>query len=123
MSSTAFSVYQTLERSAIDLFDVFGGLFKGLVYGAIVAISGCLRGIECGRSSAAVGAATTSAVVTSIVFIVIACAMLTVAYDIMGIISTSARMRGTTRKSMGEMPMVLSASISSLTVMVPSSAA
>ena len=77
--------YFRQTRSAIDLFDVFGGLFKGLVYGAIVAISGCLRGMECGRSSAAVGAATTSAVVTSIVFIVIACAMLTVAYDIMGI--------------------------------------
>ena len=77
--------YFRQTRSAIDLFDVFGGLFKGLVYGAIVAISGCLRGMECGRSSAAVGAATTSAVVTSIVFIVIACAMLTVAYDIMDI--------------------------------------
>jgi ABC-type transporter Mla maintaining outer membrane lipid asymmetry permease subunit MlaE len=32
-----------------------------------------------------VGAATTSAVVTGIVFIVIACAMLTIAYDILGI--------------------------------------
>ena len=77
--------YFRQTRSAIDLFDVFGGLFKGLVYGAIVAISGCLRGMECGRSSAAVGAATTSAVVTSIVFIVIACAFLTIAYDILGI--------------------------------------
>ena len=77
--------YFRQTRSAIDLFDVFGGLFKGLVYGAIVAVSGCLRGMECGRSSAAVGAAATSAVVTGIVFIVIACAMLTVAYDIMDI--------------------------------------
>jgi len=73
------------SRSAIDLFDVFGGLFKALVYGAIVAVSGCLRGIECGRSSAAVGVATTSAVVTSIVFIVVACAILTVTYNILGI--------------------------------------
>jgi phospholipid/cholesterol/gamma-HCH transport system permease protein len=77
--------YFRQTRSAIDLFDVFGGLFKGLVYGAIVAISGCLRGMECGRSSAAVGVATTSAVVTSIVFIVVACAMLTVAYNVLGI--------------------------------------
>lgn len=77
--------YFRQTRSAIDLFDVFGGMFKGLVYGAIVAISGCLRGMECGRSSAAVGIATTSAVVTSIVFIVVACAVLTVAYDIMDI--------------------------------------
>lgn len=77
--------YFRQTRSAIDLLDVFGGLFKGLVYGAIVAISGCLRGMECGRSSAAVGVATTSAVVTSIVFIVIACAVLTVAYNVLDI--------------------------------------
>jgi phospholipid/cholesterol/gamma-HCH transport system permease protein len=77
--------YFRQTRSAIDLLDVFGGLFKGLIYGAIVAISGCLRGMECGRSSAAVGVATTSAVVTSIVFIVVACAILTVAYNILGI--------------------------------------
>ncbi len=77
--------YFRQTRSAIDLLDVFGGLFKGLVYGAIVAVSGCLRGIECGRSSAAVGVATTSAVVTSIVFIVVACAVLTVAYNVLDI--------------------------------------
>ena len=77
--------YFRQTRAAIDLFDVFGGLFKSLVYGAIVAVSGCLRGIECGRSSAAVGTATTSAVVTSIVFIVVACAVLTVIYDVLEI--------------------------------------
>jgi phospholipid/cholesterol/gamma-HCH transport system permease protein len=80
-----FYEYFRQTQSAIDLLDVIGGLFKGLVYGAIVAVSGCLRGMECGRSSAAVGAATTSAVVTGIVFIVVACAILTVAYDILGI--------------------------------------
>ena len=77
--------YFRQTRSAIDLLDLFGGLFKGLVYGAIVAVSGCLRGMECGRISAAVGIATTSAVVTSIVFIVIAAAVLTVAYDVLNI--------------------------------------
>jgi phospholipid/cholesterol/gamma-HCH transport system permease protein len=77
--------YFRQTRSAIDLFDVFGGLFKGLVYGAIVAVCGCLRGLECGRSSAAVGIATTSAVVTSLVFIVVACAVLTVVYNVLDI--------------------------------------
>lgn len=77
--------YFRQTRSAIDLFDVFGGMFKALVYGAIVAVSGCLRGMECGRSSAAVGVATTSAVVTSIVFVVVACAILTVVYDVLDI--------------------------------------
>jgi phospholipid/cholesterol/gamma-HCH transport system permease protein len=77
--------YFRQTRSAVDLFDVFGGMFKGLVYGAIVAVSGCLRGMECGRSSAAVGVATTSAVVTSIVFIVVACAILTLIYNVLDI--------------------------------------
>jgi len=37
-----------------------------------VALSGCLRGMQAGRSAAAVGLATTSAVVTAIVLIVVA---------------------------------------------------
>jgi Permease MlaE len=39
----------------------------------LVALSGCLRGIQCGNSSSAVGDAATSAVVTGIVAIVAAC--------------------------------------------------
>ena len=37
-----------------------------------MALSGCLRGIQSGRSAAAVGLAATSAVVTAIVLIVVA---------------------------------------------------
>ena len=46
----------------------------------LVAVAGCLRGMQCGRSAAAVGQATTSAVVTSIVCIIIASAILTVIF-------------------------------------------
>ena len=55
------------------------------MYGVVVAVAGCLRGMQCGRSSAAVGQATTSAVVTSIVFIVVAMAVLTVIYNALGV--------------------------------------
>jgi phospholipid/cholesterol/gamma-HCH transport system permease protein len=65
--------------------DFMGGLLKATVYGAIVAFAGCLRGLQGGRSSAAVGIATTSAVVTSIVLIVLAMALLTVVYHVLGI--------------------------------------
>jgi phospholipid/cholesterol/gamma-HCH transport system permease protein len=51
----------------------------------LVAFAGCLRGIQCGRSAEAVGEATTSAVVTSILFIVIAGAVLTILYQQLGI--------------------------------------
>jgi phospholipid/cholesterol/gamma-HCH transport system permease protein len=72
-------------QGAIRLADFAGGLVKSAVYGVVVAIVGCLRGLQCGRSSAAVGVATTSAVVTSIVFIVVSMAILTVVYNVLGI--------------------------------------
>jgi phospholipid/cholesterol/gamma-HCH transport system permease protein len=77
--------YWSQTQAAITLPTVFSGLFKGGVYGVIVALSGCLRGIQCGRSAAAVGLATTSAVVTSITLIVVAAGLLTVIYDVLGI--------------------------------------
>ena len=65
--------------------DFATGLIKSAVYGVVVAVAGCLRGMQCGRSSAAVGQATTSAVVTSIVFIVISMAILTLIYNAIGL--------------------------------------
>jgi phospholipid/cholesterol/gamma-HCH transport system permease protein len=77
--------YLQQTQGAIRLTDFAGGLIKSAVYGAVVAIVGCLRGLQCGRSSAAVGLATTSAVVTSIVFIIVSMAILTVVYNVLGI--------------------------------------
>jgi len=70
---------------AVQLMDFGAGLIKGAVFGVLIALSGCLRGMQCGRSSAAVGLATTSAVVTGIVAIVVSDAILTVIYDRLGI--------------------------------------
>ena len=64
---------------------IWVGVFKGTVYGMLIAFAGCLRGMECGRSAQAVGEATTSAVVTSILFIVIAASLLTILFQQMGI--------------------------------------
>ena len=59
--------------------------FKSAVYGVLIALSGCLRGIQCGNSSSAVGDAATSAVVTGIVAIVAACGIFAVVFYILGI--------------------------------------
>ncbi len=77
--------YAEQTLNALTLGDFVAGLFKGAVYGVIVALAGCLRGMQCGRSAAAVGDATTSAVVTGITFIIVACGLLTVLYDRLGI--------------------------------------
>jgi phospholipid/cholesterol/gamma-HCH transport system permease protein len=76
--------YQSTQQG-VRLIDFGGGLIKAAVYGVVVAVAGCLKGIQCGRSSAAVGQATTSAVVTSIIFIVVSMAILTVIYNALGI--------------------------------------
>lgn len=55
---------------AVGLPDFGIGVLKGTVFGALIAISGCLRGLQCGRSAEAVGKATTSAVVTGITLII-----------------------------------------------------
>ena len=77
--------YLVETRAAIEWRHILQGLISACVYGAIVAASGCLRGMQCGRSAAAVGEATTSAVVTAIVFIVIAAAVLTILFDAIGL--------------------------------------
>jgi phospholipid/cholesterol/gamma-HCH transport system permease protein len=76
--------YYLRTAAAVDLHDLAAGVMKGVVFGILVAIAGCLRGMQCGRSSAAVGRATTAAVVTGIVAIIVADAVLTVTFDLLG---------------------------------------
>jgi len=77
--------YFQKTKKAIGLTNVWIGMFSGFVYGVLVAVAGCMRGMQCGRSASAVGDATTSAVVTSIVGIVVATAVITVLCNILGI--------------------------------------
>lgn len=76
-------INQTIN--AMNLYHFFIGIVHALVFGILIALAGCLRGIQCGRSASAVGQATTSAVVTSIVAIVIATAIITIVCNILGI--------------------------------------
>ncbi len=72
-------------QSAVALSDFLVGIVKSAIFGVIVAMAGCLRGMQCGRSAMAVGEAATSAVVTAIVHIIVADAVITVICDIIGV--------------------------------------
>jgi len=85
MLDLSWTTYVRQTANAINLTDVFGGVFKSSVYGVLIALSGCLRGIQCGNSSSAVGDAATSAVVTGIVAIVLACGLFAVVFYVLGI--------------------------------------
>ncbi|MGD8933514.1 MAG: ABC transporter permease [Gammaproteobacteria bacterium] len=74
---------QTLRALSFKHFVV--GMMKGTLYGILIALAGCLRGMQCGRSAQAVGLATTSSVVTSIVYIVIAASLTTIILQKLGI--------------------------------------
>jgi len=85
MLDISFKQYLVQTKGALNLNHFFIGLFQAGVFGVLVALAGCLRGMQCGRSASAVGDATTSAVVTSIVAIIVATAIVTVGCNVLGI--------------------------------------
>ncbi len=64
-------LYWNETLQAVDLTNCFLGVFKSVFFGVIIAMCGCLHGMHAGNSSAAVGEATTRAVVASITGIII----------------------------------------------------
>src|SRR4029079_12126835 len=85
MLDVGVTEYYVRTAEAISIADCVAGLLKASTFGILIAVAGCLRGIQCGRSSAAVGAATTSAVVTGIVLIIVSDALTTVIFDLIGL--------------------------------------
>jgi phospholipid/cholesterol/gamma-HCH transport system permease protein len=85
MLDISLTQYIVQTKAALNLNHFFIGLFQAAVFGVLVALAGCLRGLQCGRSASAVGDATTSAVVSSIVAIIIATAIVTLGCNVLGI--------------------------------------
>lgn len=81
--SVASYIHQT--TSAIAMKDVMVGLIKSLFFGLLVAIAGCYQGIHCGRNSDAVGRATTDAVVSGILYIIITDAIFEIILNVLKI--------------------------------------
>lgn len=81
----SLQTYLRETMHAVTLTGIFGGVFKGMAYGVIIAVAGCLRGFQCGNSSSAVGDAATEAVVTSITYIVVACGIFAFVFNAIGI--------------------------------------
>jgi len=67
------SAYLNETFRAVRAVHLYGGLVKGFFYGILVGTAGCLRGMQSGSSSLAVGAAATSAVVTGLIWLIVAC--------------------------------------------------
>ncbi|MCK5648531.1 MAG: ABC transporter permease [Gammaproteobacteria bacterium] len=85
MLNITLEQYIGVVIKSVGLNDIAAGVFMSAVFGVIVAVVGCQKGMSCGNSAEAVGASTTSAVVTSTVIIFISAAVLTVLYGVLGI--------------------------------------
>jgi phospholipid/cholesterol/gamma-HCH transport system permease protein len=77
--------YYNETRRAVQLHDFTVGLGKSVLFAVLIAIAGCMRGMQCGRSASAVGDAATSAMVNSIVYIVVADSVVTLICSRFGI--------------------------------------
>jgi phospholipid/cholesterol/gamma-HCH transport system permease protein len=77
--------YWAQTVGSMGLVDIATGLIKGTIFGVIVAIAGCERGMKCGNDAAAVGNAATSAVVLGITWIVASDAIIDVIQEILNL--------------------------------------
>lgn len=77
--------YQNRVIDALTLDDLLSGLFKAFVFGVIVAAIGCLRGLQTGNDSSAVGQSATRAVVTGILLIIVTDGIFAVVFYYLGI--------------------------------------
>ena len=84
MLDLSLMTYYQQTISAISVTDVLGGVMKGATYGILIALAGCLRGMQSGRSASAVGDAATSAVVTAIVAIITAAGIYSAVFYVLG---------------------------------------
>lgn len=85
MPNVTFASYINATLKALTVTQVCIGLGKSVLFGAIIALVGCRRGLECGRSAAAVGLATTSSVVVSITLVIAVDGLLAVVFNALGI--------------------------------------
>jgi phospholipid/cholesterol/gamma-HCH transport system permease protein len=77
--------YLQQGESALAFSHVAVGLIKAVVFATLIAVAGCRAGINSGRSSAAVGQAATNAVVTAIIYLIVADAGINILFQQLGI--------------------------------------
>jgi phospholipid/cholesterol/gamma-HCH transport system permease protein len=73
--------YMSRAQHAIDLSDLFVGLFKAPVFAFIIAIISCMHGLRVSGSAESVGRETTRAVVKSIFLVIVLDAFFSVLFE------------------------------------------
>lgn len=69
----------------VKFIDMFGGLFKSVVFGLLIAAIGCLSGLQTKEGASAVGESTTRSVVAGIIIIAASDGIFAVIFYLLGI--------------------------------------
>lgn len=75
---TPFTFFNSIKVFAVP-HDIIGGMIKAMVFGSIIAVIGCHKGLNTAQGAEGVGQATTGSVVLSIILIFISNYFLSVA--------------------------------------------
>jgi len=78
------ATYVNQGQGALEMAHIGVGMIKAFVFAALIAVAGCRAGINSGRNSAAVGQATTDAVVTAIIYLIVADAAINILFQHIG---------------------------------------
>ena len=79
-----FSMIHYFEQTQValqNMWEVYSGLLKSVVFGLVIGLVGCYKGLHCGSDSASLGRSVTSSVVVAITLIVISDAMFEVLFN------------------------------------------
>lgn len=77
--------YLKYSLEALRMGNFLVGLFHGFIFGIVIALCGCYYGVNCGRNADSVGVATTKAVVSSIVWMIVMTGFITWGLEVMGV--------------------------------------
>ena len=78
------AVYGADSIAALELRDIFTGLIKAVAFAAIIGVIGCRMGMAVSGGADEVGRATTSAVVRSIVLVIVSDLLVTAVIYVRG---------------------------------------
>jgi phospholipid/cholesterol/gamma-HCH transport system permease protein len=83
-----FSIIHYFEQTQVALhsmWEVYSGLLKSIVFGLLVGLVGCYKGMHSGDDSASLGRAVTASVVVGVTLIVITDAMFEIVFSYLGL--------------------------------------
>ena len=81
MLGIPLSEYMQYSLNSFHLGNFLIGIFHGFIYGFVISVCGCYYGVYCGRDADSVGVATTKAVVSSIVWMIVVTGFLTIIFE------------------------------------------